>query len=205
MPAHQLSYYDPPKDPIPVIYEDDDILIIVKPSGLLSVPGKGDAFQECLESRVTQFCPCARIVHRLDMETSGVMVMAKNANAHRILGLQFEKRKVQKTYIALVDGIVTEDSGEIDVPLIVDWPNRPRQKIDLENGKPSLTKWRVLNRDQKNKRTRVELIPYTGRTHQLRIHMKEIEHPILGDTLYAPQNIIDKSERLLLQQTSFRR
>lgn len=176
--------YRPPADTgLDVIQRDDDLLVLNKPSGLLSVPGKGPDLADCLEARAHAVHPGALIVHRLDRDTSGVFIMALNANAQRHLGLQFERRHLSKTYQALVAGRVEADDGEIDLPLIADWPNRPKQKVCRDAGKPALTRWRVLSRTGTS--TRLELAPHTGRSHQLRVHLKEIGHPILGDPLYG--------------------
>ncbi len=189
--------YKPPqhsKDMI--LYSDDYILIINKPSGLLSVPGRGDHLSECVESRVLEHYPEARIVHRLDMDTSGLMVMAQNKDVLRILGRQFEKRKVKKSYIAKLWGRVEEQSGVISKPLRCDWPNRPRQIVDFEQGKEAITEWVLLAHDDEY--SRVRLKPQTGRTHQLRVHMQDMGYPILGDDLYAHDEAYDASERLTL-------
>ncbi len=176
--------YCPPADTgLDVIHRDDDLLVLNKPSGLLSVPGKGADLADCLEARVHTVHPGALIVHRLDRDTSGVFIMAMNANAQRHLGLQFERRHLSKTYQAIVAGHVQADDGEIDLPLIADWPNRPLQKVCHDTGKPALTRWRVISRTEAS--TRLDLAPHTGRSHQLRVHLKEIGHPILGDPLYG--------------------
>ena len=193
--------YTPPSfTSLPILHQDDDLLVLTKPSGLLTVPGKAEEHYDCLESRVQQKFPKARIVHRLDMDTSGIIVMALNANAHRHLGLQFEKRLTKKTYIARVWGVITGDEGEVDLPLCCDWPNRPKQMVDHKLGRKALTKWRVLNREDKI--TRVELTPVTGRSHQLRIHMLELGHPILGDNLYAHEQAYQAADRLQLHSYS---
>ena len=186
--------YAPTQEPLTYIYTDDDIIIVEKPSGLLSVPGKTEP--DCLEARIRKDYPESLTVHRLDMATSGLMVFARNANAQRHIGLQFEKRMTEKTYIARVWGQVKNDKGEIDLPLITDWPNRPRQMVCHERGKPSLTEWQVLER--KEKTTRVELYPKTGRSHQLRVHMLAIGHVILGDRLYADEEAFLAAPRLQL-------
>ena len=175
--------YEPPQDPLNIIHDDHEVLLVDKPSGLLSVPGKGPELADCLLSRVQAVFPDALLVHRLDRDTSGVMVFALTAHAQRHLGLQFEKRQTKKTYIARVWGNVSEKTGTIDLPLIVDWPNRPRQMVDHENGKPALTDWKVLRHSPGE--TRIKLMPKTGRSHQLRVHMLAIGHPILGDPFYA--------------------
>ena len=186
--------YAPTQEPLTYIYTDDDIIIVEKPSGLLSVPGKTEP--DCLEARIRKDYPESLTVHRLDMATSGLMVFARNANAQRHIGLQFEKRMTEKTYIARVWGQVKNDKGEIDLPLITDWPNRPRQMVCHERGKPSLTEWQVLER--KENTTRVKLYPKTGRSHQLRVHMLAIGHVILGDRLYADEEAFLAATRLQL-------
>jgi len=198
MPFH---YTPPPHHKLDILYIDDDLLIINKPSGLLSVPGRGDDKQDCLISRIKLEYNDALIVHRLDMDTSGLMVVARNKNCHRMLGDLFQQRQVKKTYIAIVDGIIKPDNGEIDLPLITDWPNRPRQKVDLQNGKPSSTYYQVIERDMENIQTTVELKPYTGRSHQLRVHMQSLGHPIIGDRLYADKTGEKKYPRLLLHSS----
>ncbi|QDG75698.1 bifunctional tRNA pseudouridine(32) synthase/23S rRNA pseudouridine(746) synthase RluA [Labrenzia sp. PHM005] len=193
--------YNPPLEPyLSVLHVDEDLLIVDKPSGLLSVPGKALEHSDCVESRAQKTYPDARIVHRLDMDTSGVMVLAMNAAAHRHLGLQFERRKTQKTYLAEVWGHIAEDEGEVDLPLICDWPNRPKQMVCFENGKPALTKWQVL--DRRDQTTRLRLFPYTGRSHQLRVHMLALGHPIIGDRFYANGEALAASSRLALHAES---
>jgi len=193
--------YDPPDTPLEVIHQDHEILVVNKPAGLLSVPGKGEHLSDCLLSRVQAAFPEALLVHRLDRDTSGVMIFALTPHAQRHLGLQFEKRQVRKTYVARVWGEVAEKKGTVDLPLIVDWPNRPRQKVDHVEGRPAVTDWRVLRREAGT--TRVRLSPHTGRSHQLRVHMREIGHPILGDPFYADGPARDFS-RLMLHSESLR-
>lgn len=188
--------YNPPNDPLDVLHLDDQLLAINKPSGLLSVPGKAIEHRDCLEARVKDAFPHSLLVHRLDMDTSGVMVFAHNKVAQRHLGSQFAKRQLKKTYVACVAGVMVDDEGTVDLPLIVDWPNRPKQKVCHETGKPSVTNWSVLDRNVNS--TRVELRPVTGRSHQLRVHMLEIGHPILGDRFYGTAADIAASDRLLL-------
>ncbi|MEE4238411.1 MAG: RluA family pseudouridine synthase [Anderseniella sp.] len=176
--------YRPPADAgLAVIHRDDHLIVLDKPAGLLTVPGKGEALADCLEARVQARFPDALTVHRLDRDTSGLVVMAMGRPAQRHLGLQFERRKLHKTYLAVVSGVIQADDGEIALPLIADWPNRPLQKVCFEHGKQALTRWRVLQRGPCS--TRLELEPHTGRSHQLRVHMKELGHPILGDPLYG--------------------
>lgn len=188
--------YAPPQTPLEIIHQDEDILVLEKPAKLLSVAGRKAEHADCLEVRVQNKFPTARIVHRLDMETSGLMIMALNADAHRNLGLQFEKRKTQKEYIARIWGHPNEDEGLVDLPLRCDWPNRPIQMIDLTHGKHAKTEWSVLEREEEM--TRVLLKPITGRTHQLRVHMCEIGHPILGDDFYAHDKALAAASRLNL-------
>jgi tRNA pseudouridine32 synthase/23S rRNA pseudouridine746 synthase len=188
--------YAPSDDPIEIIHKDESLLIVNKPSGLLSVPGRLDEHKDSLETRLRDIYPDTLLVHRLDVPTSGVMVFARTKAAQRHIGMQFEKRQTRKTYVARVWGHVTEDSGHIDLPLIVDWPNKPRQKVCHETGKPSQTDWVVLEREAEA--TRVRLHPKTGRTHQLRVHMMAIGHSILGDRFYADDEALMAANRLQL-------
>lgn len=177
------SAYTPPQDPLVILHEDAEVLLVDKPSGLLSVPGKGEHLADCLLARVQAVFPEALLVHRLDRDTSGVMIFAMTPHAQRHLGLQFEKRMTRKTYVARVWGQPTEKSGTVDLPLIVDWPNRPLQMVCHETGKPAQTDWKVIKSDGETSRLR--LFPKTGRSHQLRVHMLALGHPILGDPFYA--------------------
>jgi tRNA pseudouridine32 synthase / 23S rRNA pseudouridine746 synthase len=185
-----------------ILHQGPDYLVIDKPAGVLSVPGRGDEKQDSISYRVRQVFPQASgsiSVHRLDMDTSGLLVMALHARSHRGLSRQFEARKVGKSYIAVLDGVVEEEEGEVDLPLRVDWPNRPRQMVCHEDGKPAKTLYRVLERGETT--TRIEFRPETGRTHQLRVHAAAprtqggLGCPILGDTLYGDAS---KASRLLL-------
>ncbi len=189
--------YNPPDTPLEIIYQDDDLLVISKPAELLCVPGRKAEHADSLENRVKAQIPEARIVHRLDMCTSGLVIMAMNAQAHRNLGLQFERRKTKKTYIAVLSGHMKEKTGSVELPLICDWPNRPLQMVDFDLGKAAHTDWEVLEYQDDNT-TRVALYPITGRTHQLRVHMAEIGHPIMGDEFYAHDEAYAASDRLLL-------
>jgi len=190
-----LKPYSPPADTgLDLLYRDEALLVVNKPAGLLSVPGRGASRQDCMASRVQAVCPDAVTVHRLDMATSGIMVLALDRATHRKLSLLFQERRVQKRYIAIVSGRMQAAEGEINLPLSADWPNRPRQKVDRENGKPSTTSFRVIKRNRHS--TRVELRPLTGRTHQLRVHLRALGHGILGDRLYTDRE--DGSERLML-------
>lgn len=188
--------YSPPRTPLVILYQDDDIVVLDKPGGLLTVPGKSADRKDCLESRIQLEIPEARIVHRLDMDTSGLIVMAVNRMAHRHLGLQFERRHVAKTYIARVWGHITEETGTINLPLRCDWPNRPKQMVDHELGRSAVTDWQVLKYDDQT--TTIALYPKTGRSHQLRVHMLALGYPILGDNLYAPYEALSASDRLCL-------
>lgn len=189
--------YRPPETPdLNLVHADDHILLFSKPSGLLSVPGKPREHRDCLETRAQARYPEARLVHRLDMETSGLILMGRGASAHRYLSIGFERRLVEKTYSALVYGRLTPCEGRIDLPLICDWPNRPRQMVDFERGRASTTRWRVL--EFQGDRTRVSLMPQTGRSHQLRVHLASLGHPILGDTFYAHEKALAAADRLML-------
>lgn len=193
--------YSPPDDPLDVLHEDAEMLVVAKPSGLLSVPGKGEHLSDCLIARVQAVWPHALLVHRLDRDTSGVMVFGVTPHAQRFLSKQFELRAAKKTYVARVWGRLTPKTGRVDLPLIVDWPNRPKQHVDHENGKPAITDWRVL-RDSATE-SRVRLSPKTGRSHQLRVHMQALGHPILGDPFYAEGPARD-FERLMLHSEELR-
>lgn len=177
------STYSPPSGPLDILYDDHALLAVNKPAGLLSVPGRGAHLADCLITRIQSSFPTALLVHRLDRDTSGVMVFALTPHAQRALGQQFEKRQTRKTYVARVWGQVTEKAGTVDLPLIVDWPNRPLQKVCHDTGKPAVTDWRLLRSTATESRLR--LMPRTGRSHQLRVHMQALGHPILGDPFYA--------------------
>lgn len=174
-------------------------IVLDKPAGLLTVPGRGPDKADCLSSRVQTQYPDAMIVHRLDMATSGVVAMGRGPDYQRELSMLFQQRLVEKRYVAVVDGRWTHAAdGEIDLPIAADWPNRPKQKIDLIAGRPSLTRYRLLEVDTTNDSSRIELSPVTGRTHQLRIHLAVIGHPILGDELYGTPQARAKARRLML-------
>ncbi|MFQ1702017.1 RluA family pseudouridine synthase [Loktanella agnita] len=194
-----MTAYAPPNDPLSILHDDHEVLLVDKPSGLLSVPGKGPELADCLMTRVQAVFPTALLVHRLDRDTSGVMVFALTPHAQRHLGLQFEKRQTRKTYVARVAGRITERTGTVDLPLIVDWPNRPKQMVDHENGKAAVTDWRVVRANDDE--TRLRLMPKTGRSHQLRVHMLAIGHPILGDPFYAQGPARDHSRLMLHSET----
>ncbi|MCK6433107.1 MAG: RluA family pseudouridine synthase [Aquabacterium sp.] len=192
--------------PPTLIHVDDAMIVADKPAGLLAVPGRGPERADCLAARVQTRYADALVVHRLDMGTSGLIVFARGLQAQRHLGTAFAERRVHKVYVAIVAGIVGADAGEIDLPLITDWPHRPRQMVDHARGKPSLTRWRVLERHDAPdgaqgagaSRTRLELSPVTGRSHQLRVHLMAMGHPIVGDELYAPPALAAAAPRLLL-------
>jgi tRNA pseudouridine32 synthase/23S rRNA pseudouridine746 synthase len=185
-------------DRFALLHAEDAFLVVNKPSGLLSVPGRGPDKADCLITRVQAAYPDALIVHRLDYNTSGLLVIARGKLMHRLLSIAFQRRQVDKRYIAIVDGKLDKAAGEVELPLLVDWPNRPLHKVDFENGKPALTRYRVLSYDALIDATRVELVPETGRTHQLRVHMQALGHAILGDSLYASPAALAKAPRLLL-------
>lgn len=189
-------------DAYSIVYTDSELLVIDKPYNLLTVPGRGIENQDCLINRVISEQPNARIVHRLDYATSGLVIIPLSYEAQKSISRQFELRSTDKQYVAVVHGIIKDDSGIIDLPLICDWPNRPKQMVDHENGKPAQTKFRVLARNTSQNSTRVELKPITGRSHQLRVHMLALGHPILGDRFYATGDALDASKRLLLHAQS---
>ena len=192
------------KTDLDLIFQDDTCLVWNKPSGLLSVPGKGPLGADCLAKRALQVSGDALVVHRLDMATSGLMLMAKGSNWQRVYSKLFADRQIAKRYVAIVDGLVSNDVGEIDLPLIADWPNRPKQRIDRAQGKPSKTRYTVLERCTASGTTRALLEPITGRSHQLRVHMLAIGHPILGDALYATDRALAAASRLMLHAMELR-
>ncbi len=177
------SIYAPPTGPLVLLHQDHQVVLVDKPAGLLSVPGKGEDLADCLLARLQAVFPDALLVHRLDRDTSGVMIFALTPHAQRHLGLQFENRQTKKTYVARVWGEMAQREGTVDLPLIVDWPNRPRQMVDMVNGRAAQTDWRVVRVGDGE--TRLRLMPRTGRSHQLRVHMLSLGHPILGDPIYA--------------------
>lgn len=185
---------------ISILYADTHILFIDKPHDLLSVPGKRPEHRDCVIERVLLQYPTARIVHRLDCATSGVMVLALDGDSHRELSRQFHDRETDKTYIADIFGAPAADAGSVDAPLRCDWPNRPMQMVDPLQGKAALTHWRVLARHAQH--SRVELTPHTGRSHQLRVHMLTLGHPILGDRFYASGAALNAAPRLHLHAHS---
>ena len=186
------------KEAFSIEYSDDDLLVVNKPHDLLTVPGRGPLNQDCLISRLLQTHPNARIVHRLDYATSGLVIIPLSYEAQKSLSKQFQQRSTAKQYSAVVQGVIHEDSGHIDLPLICDWPNRPMQMVDFEHGKTAQTDFTVLSRDTNRNCTRVKLKPITGRSHQLRVHMLALGHPIWGDRFYATGSALVASPRLLL-------
>ena len=180
------------------IHVDAALLVLDKPAGLLAVPGRREA--DCLSARAQRQWPDALVVHRLDMATSGLMLLARGAEMQRRLSMAFAARAVDKRYEALVHGAIDGDAGEIALPIGADWPDRPRQRVDADRGRPALTRWRVIDRSHDGRTTRLELEPVTGRTHQLRVHLQAIGHPIVGDALYGPRD--DAPARLHLHARS---
>jgi tRNA pseudouridine32 synthase/23S rRNA pseudouridine746 synthase len=200
-PDPELPPYQVPhtRAPIRIVYRDPHLLIVEKPTLLLSVPGRHPLNKDCLIHRLSHRYPGVAAVHRLDLDTSGLMLVPRHGAALSGLARLFQERRIGKTYHARVAGTVDEDQGEIDLPLAPDWPNRPKQKVCFDAGKPALTRWQVLQRDRDS--TLLELTPITGRSHQLRIHLQQIGHPILGCDLYAPESALRAAPRLLLHAT----
>lgn len=191
-----MSAYAPAPAPVSYIYRDDHLILIDKPSGLLSVPGRGVEKGDCAIVRVQAEFPDALTVHRLDMATSGLLLMARGKDMQRALSRLFERGEVEKSYLADVWGAPAPASGTIDLPLITDWPNRPLQKVDYEIGKPSRTLYETIS--VQNGNARLKLTPLTGRSHQLRVHLAAIGHSILGDEFYATGQALAARERLAL-------
>ena len=192
-----LFNYQPPTEPyLEILYQDEAMLILNKPSGLLTVPGKAAEHQDCLERRVQRVYPEARIVHRLEMYAYGIVVMVLGLDSQRHLNRQFEQRQTEKHYIARLEGTMQAEKGVVELPLICDWPNRPKQMVCFERGKKATTNYLVLAREHNT--TRVKLTPITGRSHQLRVHMQWLGHPILGDKFYASADGVLAASRLQL-------
>jgi tRNA pseudouridine32 synthase/23S rRNA pseudouridine746 synthase len=185
-----------------LLLEDPALLAVDKPAGLLAVPGRGADKQDCLWQHVRQCWPDALVVHRLDMATSGLMLFARGAEAQRRLSRAFAARQVDKTYLAIVAGRMPQSQGRIELPLMADWPRRPLQKVDAVQGKPSITDWQLVAFDTERQVSRLALRPLTGRTHQLRVHLAAIGHPIFGDALYAPSGL--QGGRLMLHAQTLR-
>ena len=191
------------REDIALVYQDKFLLVLNKPSGLLSVPGRGADKQDCLSARVQARFADALVVHRLDMATSGLLVMARGLDAQRALSAAFERRQVHKRYVADVSGLLPlhADWQTIDLPILVDWPNRPLRTIQAD-GQPSQTRWRCVAQDPQRQTSRLELEPLTGRSHQLRVHLLALGHPILGDALYAPPSVQAMAPRLALHASA---
>ncbi|MNY95347.1 Ribosomal large subunit pseudouridine synthase A [compost metagenome] len=189
--------YSPPQEDLVIVYEDDDLVVIEKPAGLLSVPGRLPEHQDSAYLRVLAQFPQAKITHRLDMATSGILMFAKHRDAEVAVSKMFQARTVDKHYIALVQGQLDAE-GSVEVPLITDWENRPRQIVHFELGKPAKTLYQALSYDNETDITRVLLTPITGRSHQLRVHMQYIGHPITGDKLYHPEPTRSPLKRMAL-------
>ncbi len=190
--------YDPPDLPLVILHEDAAIIVVDKPAGLLTVPGKLEGRQDCLVTRLQAARWDALTVHRLDCDTSGVIIFARTRQAQGFLGQEFEQRRAEKTYVARVRGEVPGDQGRIDLPIGSDWDYRPRQKVTPE-GRPAVTDWQVIGRHAGE--TRVRLTPHTGRSHQLRVHLLALGHPILGDQIYAPETLPDHPRLMLHAET----
>ncbi|URQ61472.1 bifunctional tRNA pseudouridine(32) synthase/23S rRNA pseudouridine(746) synthase RluA [Pantoea alhagi] len=193
-----MEPYNPPLEPwLHILYQDDHIMVVNKPSGLLSVPGRLEEHKDSVMTRIQRDFPQAESVHRLDMATSGVLVVALNKAAERELKRQFREREPEKSYVARIWGHPPKDEGLVDLPLICDWPNRPMQKVCFETGKSAQTEYQVLERAADNS-ARIQLKPITGRSHQLRVHMQALGHPILGDRFYAHEAALAMASRLQL-------
>ena len=194
----EVIYTPPPDEGLDLVHVDEALIVVNKPEGLLSVPGRGEDRQDCMVHRVQQRFPEALTVHRLDMATSGLLVFARGEAMQRALSVLFQDRQVDKRYVAVVKGLLAQDQGEVNLPLIADWPNRPRQMVCFERGKPAQTLYEVLVRDPLKDETRVALTPVTGRSHQLRVHMLALGHPMLGDPFYGDADSQARAPRLLL-------
>lgn len=188
------------RENIDILYEDEHLLLVRKPHYLLTIPGRHPLNRDCMITRLQRDYPSASVVHRLDLDTSGIMVVPLTRQCHSHISRQFQQRRVEKSYIAIVWGEPAQDSGDIDLPIACDWVNRPRQMICFDRGKPALTRYRVLER--RGDRARLELRPVTGRSHQLRIHLRELGHPILGCDMYAHPQAEAMADRLLLHATT---
>ena len=188
------------QEEIKILFEDEDLLLVRKPDLLLSIPGRHPLNKDCLITRLQERYPSASMVHRLDLDTSGIMVIPLNKPTHAHISRQFQERKVEKSYTAIVYGEPEQDDGEIDLPIAVDWENRPRQIICSERGKAALTRYEVVSRN--GDRSRMILRPVTGRSHQLRIHLRELGHPILGCDMYAHPEALNMASRLMLHATT---
>lgn len=197
MPLNDNFVYTPPQEPLKILYEDDDLIVIDKPAGLLSVMGRLPEHHDSAYLRILEKYPTAKVTHRLDMATSGILMFAKHRDAEVAISKMFQARTIKKNYIALVQGHLTGE-GSIEAPLITDWPNRPKQKVDFEQGKPAKTLYQHLEYNSEEDYGRILLEPITGRSHQLRVHLAHIGHPITGDKLYHPDPSRSKLQRLAL-------
>ena len=186
---------------IDILYQDDDLLLINKPDGLLSVPGRHPLNKDSVNTRLLKLFPEMGMAHRLDLDTSGMMIIPLNKPTLAHINQQFQDRKVSKTYTAILFGLVEKDEGKIDLPLIFDWPNRPMQKVCQDSGKGALTYYKVIQRNPESNTTKVLFTPITGRSHQLRIHSREMGHPIIGCDMYATREAYEMGERLMLHAT----
>jgi tRNA pseudouridine32 synthase / 23S rRNA pseudouridine746 synthase len=194
------AYAPPPDAGLVIVYQDEHLLVINKPAGLLSVPGRGADLADCALHRVQTRFPAALLVHRLDEATSGLLLFALHPAAQKAASWAFESRQVKKTYTARVHGLMRSNQGVIDAPIAKDWPHRPLHMVDLETGRPAITHWYLLLKDEHSTQSICRLEPETGRTHQLRVHMRHIGHPIVGDKLYGPDD--DTAPRLLLHASA---
>lgn len=185
MPLNNDFIYTPPQEPLEIIYEDEDLVVVNKPAGLLSVMGRLPEHQDSAYLRILEKFPTAKVTHRLDMATSGLLMFAKHRDAEVAVSKMFQARTVKKYYVALVQGQIQAE-GSVEVPLITDWENRPRQMVHFELGKQAKTLFQLMEYDAETDQSRVRLEPVTGRSHQLRVHMMHIGHPIMGDKLYHP-------------------
>jgi tRNA pseudouridine32 synthase / 23S rRNA pseudouridine746 synthase len=198
--ARQQAYAPPPDEGLQIVYQDEALIVINKPAGLLSVPGRGDDLQDCALHRVQRRFAQALLVHRLDEATSGLLIFALSPDAQRALSLAFETRQMKKTYLARVHGVLQHSSGVIDARIAKDWPRRPLHHVNFETGKPAITHYQLLSKDEHSAQSLCRLEPQTGRTHQLRVHMQYIGHPIVGDRLYGL--VDDAAPRLMLHASS---
>lgn len=200
MPLNNDFIYTPPQEPLEIIYEDEDLVVVNKPAGLLSVMGRLPEHQDSAYLRILEKFPTAKVTHRLDMATSGLLMFAKHRDAEVAVSKMFQARTVKKYYIALVQGQIQAE-GSVEVPLITDWENRPRQMVHFELGKQAKTLFQLMEYDAEADQSRVCLEPVTGRSHQLRVHMMHIGHPIMGDKLYHPDPARFHLKRMALHAT----
>ena len=202
MPSNEVL--PPYKGQLEFLYRDEDLTIVNKPPMFLSVPGRHPGNFDSVQSRIQNDYPDAMCAHRLDLDTSGIMAVTHNKESLRDLQKQFQEREVVKEYVAVVYGLLEQDYGEVNLPLRCDWPNRPLQMVCYEHGKNALTEYAVISKNEMENTSRLLLKPFTGRSHQLRVHMKELKHPILGCDLYAHVEALSMSRRLLLHATKLK-